>query len=48
MVAFLGIDGRRLTLTNDAAYDFVVAVASGQLDEIAEIAARIRASTEAW
>lgn len=48
MLTFLGINGRRLTSTNDAAYDFVVAVASGQLDEIADIAARIRASTEDW
>ena len=41
-VAFLGINGRRLTLTNDEAYELVIAVAAGQLQEIAELADRIR------
>lgn len=41
-VAFLGINGRRLTLTNDEAYELVIAVAAGQLREIAELADRIR------
>jgi death-on-curing protein len=42
---FLGINGLRLTWTNDEAYDFVVAVATGELREVAEIAAGIRAGT---
>ena len=37
-IAFLGMNGRRLTLTNDEAYDLVIAVASGQLEEVSEIA----------
>ena len=37
-IAFLGINGRRLTLTNDDASDLVMSVAAGGLDEIAEIA----------
>jgi len=41
-IAFLGINGRRLTLTNDEAYDLVMSIAAGGLDEIAGIAARIR------
>lgn len=41
-IAFLGVNGRRLTLTNDQAYDLVIAVAEGQLNEITEIADRIR------
>ena len=41
-IAFLGVNGRRLTLTNDEAYDLVMAIATGGLDEVAEIAARIR------
>lgn len=41
-IAFLGVNGRRLTLTNDEAYDLVMVVAVGQLHEIAELAGRIR------
>ena len=41
-IAFLGVNGRRLTLTNDEAYDLVMAVTAGGLDEIVEIATRIR------
>lgn len=41
-IAFLGVNGRRLTLTNDEAYDLVIAVAAGQLHEISDIAGRIR------
>lgn len=46
-IAFLGMNGRRLTLTNDAAYDLVIAVATGQLDEIGEIAVRPRDASTA-
>jgi death-on-curing protein len=41
VVAFLGINGERLTLTNDEAYDLVVAVASGELDDPDAIAKRL-------
>ncbi len=41
-IAFLGINGMRLTLTNDEAYELVVAVAAGRLDEIPELADQIR------
>lgn len=41
-IAFLGVNGVRLTLTNDEAYELVVAVAEGSLDDVAELAARIR------
>lgn len=37
-LAFLGVNGLRLQMTNDVAYDFVIAVAVGQLVEIADIA----------
>jgi death-on-curing protein len=42
-IAFLGLNGHRLTLTNDEAYTIVIEVASGQLDDVADIAHRIRA-----
>ncbi len=38
VIAFYGLNGRRLTMTNDAAYDLVIAVASGQLDSVDGIA----------
>lgn len=41
-IAFLGINGRRLTLTNDEAYHLVMKVAAGQLHDVAEIAGRIK------
>lgn len=37
-IAFLGINGRELTLSNDQAYDFVIAVATGELEEVSAIA----------
>jgi death on curing protein len=50
VIAFCGINGRRLTLTNetnDAAYELVMAVAAGQLDSVDDIAATLRAAAEA-
>ena len=38
VIAFLGLNGRRLTLTNDEAYDLVISVASGELGDVAAIA----------
>ncbi len=45
-IAFLGVNGRRLTLTNDEAYHLVMEVAAGQLHDVAELAATIRAGSE--
>ncbi len=44
-IAFLGINGQQLTFSNDDAYDFVIAVAKGDLDDVAEIAAVLSAHT---
>lgn len=46
MIAFLGVNGRRLTLSNDQAYALIVAVAAGELDDVASIAQRLRAGSE--
>jgi death-on-curing protein len=46
VIAFYGVNGRRLTLTNDDAYDLVMAVADGTLDTVGDIAARL--ATEPW
>lgn len=37
VIAFCGLNGRRLTLTNDAAYDLVINVAAGHLDAVDDI-----------
>lgn len=47
-IAFLGVNGRRLTLTNDQAYELVMAVSTGELDEITEIASRIKGGSQNW
>lgn len=46
-LAFYGMNGLRLTLTNAEAYDLVIAVAVGQLDDIAAIAEHLAAHAEA-
>jgi death on curing protein len=45
-IAFHGLNGRRLTLTNDQAYDLVISVAAGQLDDADAIAAILRNATQ--
>ena len=47
-IAFLGVNGRRLTLTNDEAYDLIMAVAAGTLDDVGQIATRLARATEPW
>ena len=47
VIAFYGMNGRRLTLTNDAAYDLVIQVAAGQLDSVSDIAKVLERSTRA-
>ncbi len=44
-IAFYGLNGRRLTLTNDEAYELVMAIADGRLDAVNDIAARLRPAT---
>ena len=46
VIAFYGLSGWRLTMTNDEAHDFVMSVASGAVDDVALIARRLESSTE--
>jgi death-on-curing protein len=46
VIAFYGLNGRRLTMTNDEAYDVVMAVATGDVDNVAEIAQLLAAGSE--
>ena len=41
-IAFLGMNGWRLTLSNNEAYDLVMAVATSELDEVAKIGSMLR------
>lgn len=45
-IAFVGVNGLRLTVSEDEAYDFVIAVATSTLAEVDEIAAVLRSGTE--
>jgi death on curing protein len=45
-IAFYGLNGVRLTLTNDEAYDLVIGVASGKLDDVRTIASVLDARSE--
>jgi death on curing protein len=48
VIAFYGLNGRRLTLTDDQAYDRVMNVAAGELDQAEEIAAILQTATAPW
>ena len=45
LISFYGVNGRRLTLTNDGAFELVMGVASGELGTVGEIAAAVRDAT---
>ena len=45
LIAFYGINGRQLTLTNEAVYDFIMQIAAGELDSVGEIVAVLEKST---
>ena len=44
-IAFYGVNGLQLTLSNDEAYEFVMNVAGGELDDVAKIAAVLESGT---
>jgi death-on-curing protein len=46
LIAFYGMNGARLTLTNDEAYDLIIAVAAGDLDDVDTIATTLAGCTE--
>jgi death-on-curing protein len=47
-LACYGLNGRRLRLTNDAAYDLVMSVAAGELETVGGIAEVLTRSTGPW
>ncbi len=48
VIAFYGVNGRRVALTNDEPYQLVVEVAAGHFDSVDDIAARLRTATDVW
>jgi death on curing protein len=46
VIALYGMNGFRLTLSNDEAYDLVIAVAAGEIDDVSAIAERLAARSE--
>jgi death-on-curing protein len=46
IIACYGLNGRRLTMTNDEAYDLVMAVANGTVYDVARIAQPLAAGSE--
>ncbi len=47
-IAFYGLNGFRLTLTNDEAYELVIAVSSGELDDVESITSRLEGAVTTW
>lgn len=45
-IAFLGVNGLRLTMSNEEAYDLIIAIATGELDDVHDIAKALRRRTE--
>jgi death-on-curing protein len=45
-IAFYGLNGMRLTLTNEDAYELIVDVASGRIDDVEAIAVVLARGTE--
>jgi death on curing protein len=48
VIAFYGVNDRRLTVTNDEANELVIAIADGTLDDVGEIAGRLARATKPW
>jgi death on curing protein len=44
-IAFLGVNGLRLTMSEDEAYEFIIDIASGELDDVQDIASLLRRHT---
>lgn len=44
-IVMLGVNGWTLTLSNDEAYDLIIAVATGELSEVPDVAERLRSGS---
>lgn len=48
LIGFLGVNGMRLTLSNDEAYDLIIDIITGGLDDADAIAAGLESEVEAF
>lgn len=48
VIAFYGLNNRELTVTNDEAYDLIIEIATGELNDVTSIAARLAGATRPW
>jgi death on curing protein len=46
LIAFLGMNGHRLSFSNDEAYDFIIDIATGAMSEVAAISERLQAAMQ--
>ena len=46
VIGFYGMNGVRLTFTNDEAYELIMAIAAGHLDDVAAIAEQLEAKSQ--
>ncbi|HTY72308.1 MAG TPA: type II toxin-antitoxin system death-on-curing family toxin [Actinomycetes bacterium] len=46
LIAFYGLNGRRLILSNEEAYDLIIAITSGEFDDVTSIATLLAQATE--
>ena len=47
-IVFLGVNGTRLIATNDDAYELIMDIAAGRVDDVESIRDRLSLLTEAW
>nr|WP_243851011.1 type II toxin-antitoxin system death-on-curing family toxin [Modestobacter marinus] len=47
-IAFYGLNGVRLALSNDEAYELVMAIAAGDIDDVESITGRLSSKTAPW
>ncbi len=47
-IAFYGLNGIRLSLSNDEAYELVMSVAASEVNDVETITARLTSGTEPW
>jgi death on curing protein len=45
-IAFLGVNSLRLTMSEDEAHEFIIAIAAGELDDVQDIASVLRRHTK--
>lgn len=48
LISFLGLNGYRLTMSNDEAYEFIMTLSSDEIADVDAIAGTIRGSITPW